>query len=60
VWTVLGAVAVALVFLAVAARGRVWAWVPFLVAAGVALREVRLLQRERRRSHEAGFDEPPR
>jgi hypothetical protein len=45
VLTVLVAAVVALVFLWVAVRGRVWAWVPFVVAAGVAVREVRYLQR---------------
>jgi hypothetical protein len=46
--TVLGASAVALVFLVVALRGRVWAWVPFVIAVGVAVREVRYLQRSGR------------
>lgn len=43
--TVAGAVVLALVCLAAAARGRVWAWVPGIIAASVALREVRALQR---------------
>lgn len=43
--TVLGGIAVALVSLVLVLRGRVWAWVPLVVAAAVALREVRYLQR---------------
>lgn len=45
VGTVFGGVAVALVFLVLVLRGRVWAWVPLVIAAAVALREVRYLQR---------------
>jgi hypothetical protein len=48
VGTVLLAGAVALVFGGVALRGRAWAWVPFLLAAGVVVREVRWLQRHGR------------
>ena len=48
VWAVLVAGAVALVFGWVALRGRVWAWVPFVLAAGVVVREVRWLQRHGR------------
>jgi hypothetical protein len=43
--TVLGGVVVALVCLSLVLRGRTWAWVPLAVAAAVALREVRYLQR---------------
>ncbi len=43
--TVLGGIAVALVCLVLVLRGRVWAWVPLVLAAAVALREVRYLQR---------------
>ncbi|OLT53425.1 hypothetical protein BJF88_11570 [Cellulosimicrobium sp. CUA-896] len=43
--TVLGGVVVALACLTLVLRGRVWAWVPLAVAAAVALREVRYLQR---------------
>ncbi|WP_454042757.1 hypothetical protein [Cellulosimicrobium sp. Marseille-Q8652] len=43
--TVLGGVVVAAVCLWNVLRGRAWAWIPFLVAAAVALREVRYLQR---------------
>ena len=39
-------------------RGRMWAWIPFAVAAGVAVREIRFLQRARR--PDAGFDEQRR
>jgi hypothetical protein len=56
--TVVGAGLVALVALAAVLRGRVWAWVPFVLAAAIAVREVRHLQRARRRH--AGFDEPDR
>jgi 4-hydroxybenzoate polyprenyltransferase len=59
VGTVALATAVALVFLGVAIRGRVWAWVPFAIAAGVAIREVRHLQRSRR-PPDAGFTAPDR
>jgi len=57
--TVLGAGAVALVMLWVAIRGRVWAWIPFVLALGVAVREVRHLQRAARPA-DAGFDEERR
>ncbi|GAA1729323.1 hypothetical protein GCM10009809_26110 [Isoptericola hypogeus] len=57
--TVFGAAAVALVMLVVALRGRLWAWIPFVIAAGVAVREVRYLQRARRPA-DAGFDEDRR
>ncbi|MFC8922520.1 hypothetical protein [Cellulosimicrobium sp. NPDC057127] len=43
--TVLGGVVVAVVCLSLVLRGRVWAWVPLAIAAAVALREVRYLQR---------------
>ncbi|MBD8079699.1 hypothetical protein IF651_11590 [Cellulosimicrobium arenosum] len=43
--TVLGGIVVAVVCLTLVLRGRTWAWVPLLVAAAVALREVRWLQR---------------
>ncbi|MFI2753720.1 hypothetical protein ACGIF2_09825 [Cellulomonas sp. P22] len=43
--TVAGGVVVAFACLAAVVRGRVWAWVPGLIAASVALREVRALQR---------------
>jgi 4-hydroxybenzoate polyprenyltransferase len=56
--TVVGAGLVALVALAAVLRGRGWAWVPFVLAAAIAVREVRQLQRARRRH--AGFDEPDR
>ncbi len=54
--TVVGASVVALIMLVLVARGRVWAWIPFAIAAGVAVREVRFLQRARRPSA-VGFDE---
>ncbi|MEL7976406.1 hypothetical protein AAG589_11125 [Isoptericola sp. F-RaC21] len=56
VWTVFGACVVALAMLWVVLRGRVWAWIPFVIAAGVAVREIRYLQRSRG-PREAGFDE---
>ena len=56
--TVVGAVVVAVLMLVLVVRGRVWAWIPFAVAAGVAVREVRHLQRARR--PDAGFDEQRR
>jgi len=56
VWTVVGACVVALAMLWVVLRGKVWAWIPFFLAAGVAIREIRYLQRSRRPA-EAGFDE---
>ncbi len=56
--TVVGAVVVAVLMLVLVLRGRVWAWIPFAIAAGVAVREVRFLQRARR--PEAGFDEDRR
>ncbi|MFI2102845.1 hypothetical protein ACH436_06100 [Isoptericola sp. NPDC019693] len=59
VWTVVGACVVALAMLWVVLRGRVWAWIPFFLAAGVAVREIRYLQRARRPA-DAGFDEPRR
>ena len=43
--TVVGGIVVALVCLVQLLRGRTWAWLPLLVAAAVALREVRYLQR---------------
>ncbi|MFJ1511337.1 hypothetical protein [Cellulosimicrobium funkei] len=46
--TVLGGIVVAVVCLVLVLRGRVWAWVPLVVAAAVALREVRYLQRAAR------------
>lgn len=55
---VAGAGAVAVLCLLVALRGRPWAWVPFVFAAAIVVREVRFLQRDRRRH--AGFDEPDR
>ncbi|PZR52190.1 hypothetical protein DNL40_13000 [Xylanimonas oleitrophica] len=58
VWTVLGASVVALAFLSAALRGRAWAWVPCVLAAGIVVREVRWSRRRRR--PEAGFDEPRR
>ncbi|MFC7876594.1 hypothetical protein [Isoptericola sp. NPDC057391] len=56
VWTVVGACVVALAMLWVVLRGKVWAWIPFFLAAGVAIREIRYLQRARRPA-DAGFDE---
>ncbi|WP_418275772.1 hypothetical protein ACNHYB_13040 [Isoptericola jiangsuensis] len=56
--TVVGAGLLALVALVAALRGRPWAWLPFVLCAGVAVREVRYLQRALRRP--AGFDEPDR
>ncbi|MCA5894332.1 hypothetical protein LEP48_13375 [Isoptericola sp. NEAU-Y5] len=56
--TVVGAGVVALVMLWVAIRGRAWALVPFVLALGVAVREVRHLQRAARPP--VGFDETPR
>ena len=56
--TVVGAVVVAVLMLVLVLRGRMWAWIPFAVAAGVAVREIRFLQRARR--PEAGFDEQRR
>jgi hypothetical protein len=56
--TVLGACLVAVVALVAALRGRHWAWLPFVLAAGIAVREVRYLQRALRPP--AGFDEPDR
>jgi hypothetical protein len=58
VLTVVVAGAFTLVTLAAALRGRVWAWVPFALSAAILVREVRYLQRARRRP--AGFDEPDR
>ncbi len=54
--TVLGASVVAVLMLVLVVRGRVWAWIPFVLAAGVAVREVRFLQRSRRPST-VGFSE---
>lgn len=59
VWTVVGACVVALAMLWVVLRGKVWAWIPFFLAAGVAVREIRYLQRARR-APDAGFDEADR
>ncbi|WP_402468573.1 hypothetical protein [Isoptericola aurantiacus] len=56
--TVLLAGAFAIVSLAAALRGRAWAWVPFALSAAILVREVRYLQRARRRS--VGFDAPDR
>jgi hypothetical protein len=56
--TVVGAGLIAVVALAVALRGRTWAWLPFGLAAAIVVREVRYLQRARRRH--ATFDEPDR
>jgi hypothetical protein len=58
--TVVGATVVALAFFVAALRGRVWAWLPCALAVGVAVRELRWLQRDRRRGREAGFDQPRR
>jgi 4-hydroxybenzoate polyprenyltransferase len=55
---VAGAAVVAALCLLVALRGRPWAWVPFVFAAAIVVREVRFLQRDRRRP--VGFDEPDR
>nr|WP_216645474.1 hypothetical protein [Isoptericola halotolerans] len=55
---VAGAGAIAGLCLLVALRGRPWAWLPFVFAAAIVVREVRLLQRDRRRH--VGFDEPDR
>ncbi len=57
--TVVGAAAVALVMLWVVLRGRAWAWIPFIIAFGIFVRELRYLQR-RRRPPDARFDEPRR
>jgi hypothetical protein len=57
--TVVGAAVVALVMLWVVLRGRVWGWIPLVLALGVLVRELRFLQR-RRRPPDAGFDEPRR
>lgn len=46
---VLGSAVVAFVALTLLVRGRTWAWVPLVLAAGVGLREIRVLQR---RSHQ--------
>ncbi len=54
--TVVGASVVALLMLVLVVRGRVWAWIPFAIAAGVAVREIRFLQRSGRAST-VGFDE---
>lgn|GEM_PF-905354 len=56
--TVLGSVVVALVCLSLVLRGRAWAWVPLVLAAAVALREVRWLQRVARNGR--GDDHRPR
>ncbi|MBD5786069.1 hypothetical protein IF650_07740 [Cellulosimicrobium terreum] len=56
--TVLGGIVVALVCLVLVLRGRVWAWVPLVLAAAVALREVRYLQRVSRNGR--GDDHRPR
>ncbi|MEN5074059.1 hypothetical protein ABE437_09600 [Isoptericola cucumis] len=56
--TVAGAVVVAVLMLVLVLRGRVWAWIPFALAAGIAVREIRFLQRARR--PDAGFDEQRR
>ncbi|CAM3418753.1 hypothetical protein [Isoptericola cucumis] len=56
--TVVGAVVVAVLMLVLVLRGRVWAWIPFALAAGIAVREIRFLQRARR--PDAGFDEQRR
>jgi hypothetical protein len=56
--TVVGAGLIAVVALVAALRGRPWAWLPFALAAGIAVREVRYLQRVLRRP--VGFDEPDR
>ncbi|AEG45445.1 hypothetical protein [Isoptericola variabilis] len=56
VGTVVGATVIALLMLVLVVRGRVWAWIPLAIAAGVAVREVRFLQRSGRAS-EVGFDE---
>ncbi|WP_407320387.1 hypothetical protein UQW22_08020 [Isoptericola halotolerans] len=55
---VAGAAVVAVLCLLVALRGRPWAWLPFVFAAAIVVREVRFLQRSRRRH--VGFDEPDR
>lgn len=46
--TVVGCALLALVCVVAVARGRTVAWVPGSVAAGIAVREVRALQRNRR------------
>ncbi|MCB7136219.1 hypothetical protein [Cellulosimicrobium marinum] len=56
--TVLGGLVVALVCLTLVLRGRVWAWVPLVVAAAIALREIRWLQRVARNGR--GDDHRPR
>ncbi|PFG44531.1 hypothetical protein ATJ88_3258 [Isoptericola jiangsuensis] len=56
--TVVGAGVIALVALVAALRGRTWAWLPFVLAAAIAVREVRYLQRLLHPP--AGFDEPDR
>ncbi|MEG3614716.1 MULTISPECIES: hypothetical protein [Isoptericola] len=58
VLTVVVAGAFTLVALFAALRGRPWAWVIFGLSAAVLIREVRYLQRDRRRH--AGFDAPDR
>ncbi|MFC8597389.1 MULTISPECIES: hypothetical protein [unclassified Isoptericola] len=59
VWTVFGACVVAVAMLSIVLRGRLWAWIPFFLAVGVAVREIRYLQRSRRPA-DARFDEPRR
>jgi hypothetical protein len=46
--TVVGCALLALGCLTAVVRGRTWAWVPGLVAAAIAVREVRVLRRGRR------------
>ena len=58
--TVFGGIAVALVCLVLVLRGRVWAWFPLLVAAAVALREVRYLQRAARGGRPRYHENAPR
>ncbi|GII97825.1 hypothetical protein CLV28_2187 [Sediminihabitans luteus] len=59
--TVLGCGVLALVALLLGVlRGHPWAWVPCLLCAGIALREVRLLQRERDARNDPARHDPAR
>lgn len=61
-WASVLTIAVAGVFAALSLfavlRGRVWAWVPLAFSAAILVREIRYVQRARRRH--AGFDAPDR
>jgi len=58
VLTIAAAAVFTLVTLFAALRGRVWAWIPFALAAAILVREIRHVQRSRRRH--VGFEEPDR